>query len=144
MTSKTETILQTLFVELSSNLTTACLRNAAVPEIIPTQGLVILRDGNPGEAETALGGFGVVYYSHEVEIEIYVAEGDQGTRDTQFDQIITNIGIVLDQNPDLNGLIYGITVSRPDVSVEGITGAHAIKSGVMSVIVDYETSGALM
>jgi hypothetical protein len=33
-------------------------RNSVLPEKIPDGGLIILRDGDPGEPEQALGGFG--------------------------------------------------------------------------------------
>jgi hypothetical protein len=37
-------------------------RNSGLPEKIPAGGLLILRDGDPGEPEQALGGFGNAYY----------------------------------------------------------------------------------
>jgi hypothetical protein len=46
-----------------------------LPEKIPGGGLIILRDGDPGESEQALGGFGSTYYQHAVGIEVYVEEG---------------------------------------------------------------------
>jgi hypothetical protein len=51
-------------------------RNNVLPEKIPAGGLIILRDGDPGEPEQALGGFGNAYYQHAVEIEVYVEEGN--------------------------------------------------------------------
>ena len=37
-------------------------RNSALSEKIPDSALIILRDGDPGEPEQALGGFGNAYY----------------------------------------------------------------------------------
>lgn len=143
MTSKTETILQALATLVEEAVNAKFERNASVPEKIPADGLVILRDGNPGLPDEALGGFGNAYYEHEVEIEIYVADGAQNSRDSLFDTIITQIGAALETDPDLGGLIFGMSYARPDVTVEIIPGSHAIKSGVLTLILDYETPTAL-
>lgn len=143
MTSKTESVLQSLATLIDAGTTAAFERNASVPEKIPPEGLVILRDGNPGVADEALGGFDPVYYEHETEIEIYVADGAQSGRDTLFDTIVTDIGTALSNNPDLSGAVYGITYSRPDVTVEIIPGSHAIKSGVIPLVLDYESQTPL-
>lgn len=71
MTSTTETILQALATLVDSAVSAKFERNASVPEKIPSDGLVVLRDGNPGLPDEALGGFDNAYYEHEVEIEIY-------------------------------------------------------------------------
>lgn len=143
MTSKTETILQALATLVEGAVNAKFERNASVPEKIPADGLVILRDGNPGLPDEALGGFGNAYYEHEVEIEIYVADGAQNSRDGLFDTIITQIGAALETDPDLGGLIFGMSYARPDVTVEIVPGSHAIKSGVLTLILDYETPTAL-
>lgn len=143
MTSKTETILQALATLVEGAVNAKFERNASVPEKIPAGGLVILRDGNPGLPDEALGGFGNAYYEHEVEIEIYVADGAQNSRDSLFDTIITQIGTALEADPDLGGLIFGMSYARPDVAVEIVPGSHAIKSGVLTLILDYETPTAL-
>lgn len=139
MTSKTETILQTLAAFLDANTSAKFERNASVPEKIPSEGLIVLRDGNPGVPDEALGGFDAVYYEHEVEIEIYVAEGKQSDRDTLFDTLVTEIGAALESGAGLNGLIFGMTYARPDISIEIIPGSHAIKSGTIELVLDYET-----
>lgn len=143
MTSKTETILQALATLLDDNTSAKFERNASVPERIPSEGLIILRDGNPGVPEETLGGFDAVYYEHEVEIEIYVAEGKQTDRDTVFDTLITQIGTALESASGLEGLLFGMTYARPDVSIEIIPGSHAIKSGTIELVLDYETDTPL-
>lgn len=53
MPSKSETVLQALEAALTGSLPAGAklLRNAYLPERIPSAGLVILRDGDPGEPE---------------------------------------------------------------------------------------------
>tara|TARA_Y100001001_G_C7955605_1_gene290621 strand:- start:428 stop:862 length:435 start_codon:yes stop_codon:yes gene_type:complete len=139
MTSTTETILQAFATLVDNAVSAKFERNASVPEKIPAEGLVVLRDGNPGLPDEALGGFDNAYYEHEVEIEIYVADGAQNTRDGLFDDIVTAIGAALESDPDLGGLIFGMSYARPDVAVEIVPGSHAIKSGVLTLTLDYET-----
>ena len=61
MLSKPEQIIQAVLARLETLPTTKVERNAAVPEHIPAGGLIVLRDGNPGDPDTALGGFGGSY-----------------------------------------------------------------------------------
>ena len=118
-------------------------RNSAVPEKIPNEGLVILRDGNPGETERPLGGFGEVYCTRDAEIALYVENGDAATRDAAFDALLQEIGTVLDADPTLGGLAFGMTYGRPEIDVEGVGGAPAIKTGTIVVAIEYETESLL-
>jgi hypothetical protein len=114
-------------------------RNSALPQKVPAGGLIILRDGDPGEPEQALGGFGSTYYQHAVEIEVYVEEGDAAARDAAFDALLQQIGTALEADLTLGGLAFGLTYGRPEPAIEAIAGAPAIKSATLSVTIDYET-----
>lgn len=118
-------------------------RNSAVPEKIPACGLIVLCDGDPGEPDTALGGFGGVYYSHDVEIELYLEEGDAMARDAAFDTLVQAVGTVLETDPTLGGLAFGMTYGRPEIDTEAVAGAPAIKTGTITVTVEYETASPL-
>jgi hypothetical protein len=74
--SKAEQAVEALKTLLQTVPDASVERNSVLPENIPDGGLIILRDGNPGEPEQALGGFANAYYQHAVEIEVYVEEGD--------------------------------------------------------------------
>ena len=50
-----ETVLQTLFALLQTISGPKVTRNDVLPEKIPPEGLLILRDGDPGEPETLPG-----------------------------------------------------------------------------------------
>src|SRR5918996_2980434 len=79
--SKAEQVLEVIKALLETVPGAVVERNSALPEKIPGGGLIVLRDGDPGEPEQALGGFGNAYYQHAVEIEVYVEEGDAAARD---------------------------------------------------------------
>jgi hypothetical protein len=72
--SKAEQVLEALRAALEAVPDAVVQRNIVLPEKVPASGLIIVRDGDPGEPEEALGGFGNAYYQHTVEIEIYVEE----------------------------------------------------------------------
>ena len=56
--SKAEQVLDALKALLETVPGAVVERNSVLPEKIPDGGLIILRDGDPGEPEQALGGFG--------------------------------------------------------------------------------------
>jgi hypothetical protein len=141
--SKSEQILDALKALLETVPDAVVDRNSALPEKIPDGGLVILRDGDPGEPEQALGGFGSRYYQHAVEIEVYVEEGDAAARDSAFDALLQQLGAVLDADLTLGGLAFGLIYGRPEPSIEAVAGAPAIKSATLSVTVEYETDTPL-
>jgi hypothetical protein len=141
--SKPEQMLQSIKALLGTVPGASVERNSAVPEKIPDGGLIILRDGDPGEPEQALGGFATVYYRHDVEIEIYVEEGDAAARDAAFDDLLQNIGVELETDLTLGGLAFGLTYGRPEPAIEAVPGAPAIKSATLTVTVDYEAHASL-
>ncbi len=143
MPSKPEQVLEATKALLITVPGAKVERNTVVPERIPAGGLIVLRDGDPGEPATALGGFGGVYYSHDVEIELYVEEGDATARDAAFDTLVQAVGAVLETDPTLGGLAFGMTYGRPGIDTEGVTGAPAIKTGTIIVTVEYETDSPL-
>jgi hypothetical protein len=137
--SKAEQVLEAMKALLEMVPGAVVQRNSVLPEKVPAGGLVILRDGDPGGPEQALGGFGSAYYEHAVEIEVYVEEGDAAVRDAAFDDLLQQIGVLLDADPTLGGLAFGLNYGRPEASIEAIAGAPAIKSATLTVTVDYET-----
>jgi hypothetical protein len=141
--SKAEQVLDALKALLETIPDAVVERNSVLPEKVPDGGLIILRDGDPGEPEQALGGFGSTYYQHAVEIEVYVEEGDGAVRDAAFDALLQQIGTTLEADPTLGSLAFGLTYGRPEPSIEAVAGAAAIKTATVTVSVDYESDAPL-
>jgi hypothetical protein len=141
--SKAEQVLGALKALLETIPDAVVARNSVLPEKIPAGGLIILRDGAPGEPEQALGGFGSRYYQHAVEVEVYVEQGDAAARDAAFDALLQEIGVALEADPTLGGLVFGVTYGRPEPAIQAIAGAPAIKTATLTVSVDYETDAPL-
>jgi hypothetical protein len=141
--SKAEQVLEAIKALLETVPDAVIERNSVLPEKVPAGGLMILRDGDPGEPEQALGGFGSVYYQHAVEIEVYIEEGEAAARDTAFDDLLQQIGVALNTDPSLGGLAFGLTYGRPEAAIEAVAGAPAIKTATLTMTVDYESDAPL-
>ena len=61
----------------------------------------------------------------------------------RFDALLQQIGAVLEADPTLGGLFFGLTYGRPEPAIEAIAGAPAIKSATLTVTVDYEAGAPL-
>jgi hypothetical protein len=107
--SKAEQVLEAVKAVLETIPDAVVERNSVLPEKIPDGGLIVLRDGDPGEPEQALGGFESTYYQHAAEIEVYVEERDTAARDAAFDALLLQIGIALEADPTLGDLAFGMT-----------------------------------
>lgn len=138
--SKAEDILNKLKELIAQESAAKVERNSDAPEKIPAAGLVIIRDGDPGEPDITLGGFSNTYYSHDIEIEIYVQEGDSAQRDTKFDLLLQQIDTVLQAKPPLEGIADGLLYGRPEITTQAVEGGAAIKTGILIVQADYESA----
>jgi hypothetical protein len=70
MPSKRESILAALHARLQT-LAAPVLRGDVLPERIPATGLIILRDGKPGEPEVTLSPV-TYFYEHRAELEVVI------------------------------------------------------------------------
>lgn len=104
---------------------------------IPANGLVILRDGEPGEPEVMLGQLDY-QYDHTVEVELF-AQGPADTLDATFDALRLNVGQVLAANRTLGGSVMWIE-PRPSRAVDlPQTSELPIKAASLSVVMTYVT-----
>ena len=143
MTSKREQALAGLFLCLKDNITgLSVLRNEPLPTKVPADGLVILRDGDPGEPEVTLSPTRY-HYQHRAEIEALVQHGDPAQRDTALDTLLETVAQALDGQTSLGGLVDYLHIETPDFLSETVEGAPTIKAAVVPVILEYSTSNPL-
>jgi hypothetical protein len=138
MPTSRETILTALNARLTMLPATA-LRGDVLPERVPTAGLLILRDGEPGDPEVTLSPLRY-HYQHRAEIEAVV----QGaSRDAAFDTLIASIGVAIATDRTLGGLCDWVEAEAPrpiDLPVEG---AASLKAAVITVVLHYTTADQL-
>jgi len=138
MPTPRETILAALHARLAA-LAATVLRGAVLPERVPAGGLLILRDGEPGEPDITLSPL-AYHYQHRAEIEAVVQSGD---RDAAFDTLCTGVGAALAADRTLGGLCDWVEAEAPrpvDLPVEG---AASLKAAVIPVVLHYTTADPL-
>ena len=134
-----ETILAALHARLSALPATA-LRGDVLPERVPAGGLLILRDGEPGEPEVTLSPLRY-HYQHRAELEVVVQAGTG--RASAFDDLIAAIGAALEADRTLGGLCDWVEPEAPASVDLPIEGAAALKAAVITVVLHYTTTGPL-
>ena len=138
MPTTRETVLAALQARLQP-LAALTLRDEVLPERIPTSGLIILRDGQPGEPEVTLSPLRY-HYQHRAEIEAVVQGAD---RDAAFDTLTASIGAALAADRTLGGLCDWVEAEAPrplDLPVEG---AASLKAAVIPVVLHHTTADPL-
>jgi len=134
-----ETIIAALHARLQP-LAALVLRDEVLPERIPAAGLIILRDGQPGEPKVTLSPLRY-HYQHRAELEVVVQAGT--SRANAFDGLVATIGAVLETDRTLDGLCDWVepeALASVDLPVEG---AAALKAAVITIVLHYTTTGPL-
>jgi len=139
MPTTREAILTALQARLQP-LAALVLRDEVLPERIPAAGLIILRDGQPGEPEVTLSPLRY-HYQHRAELEV-VIQAPNG-RATALDTMIAAIGTALEADRTLGGLCDWVEPEAPASVDLPIEGAAALKAAVITVVLHYSTPGPL-
>lgn len=141
--SKSEQVLAALYAALKNGLSGVTVeRNSSLPERIPAGGLVILRDGQPGEAEFIFSP-PTYFYEHIAEVDVIVDGANAAARDAAFDAIKTGIASALAADRTLGGLVdYALGENPSPIEIEE-PGAESLKAATITVVLPYETSDPL-
>lgn len=146
MTSRREQVLAALHGVLRSQvevgLTRLVERNLVLPDAIPPDGLVILRDGTPGEPEVTLSPL-MYHYEHEAEVELF-AQTIDGTNDAALDDLGAAVGAALAADRTLGGLCDWAEASAPVPTDLPVEGAASIKAALVTVTLHYSTPDPLI
>lgn len=138
MPSTRETILQALHLRLKT-LNSTVLRGSVLPERIPAGGLVILRDGDPGEPEVTLSPLRY-HYRHVAEVEVIVQGGDH---EDGFDRICRALGDVYGDDRTLGGLCDWVEGQAPEPVDLPVEGAPSLKAAVIPIVLHYAVADPL-
>ncbi len=139
MPTTRETVLAALHARMQT-LAALTLRDEVLPERIPTAGLIILRDGQPGEPEVTLSPLRY-HFQHRAELEVVVQAGTG--RASAFDTLIAAIGMALEADRTLGGLCDWVEPEAPASVDLPIEGAAALKAAIVTVVLHYTTNGPL-
>lgn len=141
MLSKREQVLSALFDQLRTMALASVKRNEALPQAVPAAGLVILRDGDPGEPDVTLNPVHW-FFSHRAEVEAFVPQ-TAGGGEALLDALLGDIGGALAADRSLGGLVENLTWSAPEISVLAIEGAAPILAARIIVTLGYLTADPL-
>lgn len=146
MATKREQVLAALETRLRTITMTITdievFRNLVLPPEVPNGGLVILRDGDPGEPEIVLSP--VTYqWEHVAEIEIVVAEGDDDDRTAALDAVLAAIGAAIETDRTLGGNVDDVRADPPVPEDEGVEGAPALRAVILPITLFYDSPGPL-
>jgi hypothetical protein len=139
MLSTREAILSALHALLQTQAAPV-LRGEVLPERVPPTGLLILRDGDPGEPAVTLSPLRY-HYQHRAEVEAVVQTG--AGRDVAFDALVAGVGNALTADRTLGGLSDWVEAEAPrpvDLAVEG---AATLKAAVIPIVLHYSSADAL-
>ena len=143
MPSKREQALSALSGQLQAIPGAVVKRNEALPASVPAGGLVILRDGDPGEPDVTLNPR-TEFFSHRVEIEAFVTRPVGGGGETALDALLSGIGTALASDRSLGGLTENLYWSAPETSVLATEGAAPVLTARITVTIEYLVSDPLV
>lgn len=134
--TKHEEVLNALFEQLKQINDVKVLKNEPLPQKIPENGIIFLRDGNLGEPEAILSP-PILIYHHTAEVEVIVQLLDAKKRDSTLDALVERIQCLIRNNPYLDGLVDYAFVGQPEFILEAPEGAVPIKAAIIPIILEY-------
>ena len=144
MPSKREQVLDRLTTKLKTleSATLKVYRNLDKPQQVPTNGMIVLRDGASAEPEMLLSPLTYIY-EHLAAVEIMVQNPDPVIRDSTLDALLVSIGSVITANRTLDGLAEWVEARSPEFQEEPIEGAASIRAATVQVMLRFFTSDPL-
>lgn len=143
MASKREQVIDAVKMLVASALPTAEVkRNLDKPERIPPGGLVIIRDGDPGEPDVLLSPLAYVY-EHRIPIELAAFASAMLTREQVLDQMLVAIGAAVSADRTLGGLCDFLETEPPASDDLETAGALSGRWAEAAVLATYATPNPL-
>jgi hypothetical protein len=144
MVSRREEVLEAVRALIAAALPAAKVeRNAAKPERIQAGGLVIIRDGDPGDPEVTLSPLTYIY-THRIPVEIAVlASAAPLTPAQALDATLVAIGTAVEADRTLGGLCDFLEPEAPSTDDLEASGTVAGRWADAVILATYATSNPL-
>jgi hypothetical protein len=140
MPTTRETILTALADLLRTIPHVPVLRGEVLPERIPPAGLIILRDGSPGELGVTLSPL-TYHFQHRAELEVIVQSATD--RNNLFDALTAQISAVIAADRTLGGLCDWVNPEAPEPVDLPVEGGSSLKAAVVPLVLHYATADPL-
>ncbi len=131
MTTRREEVLTALLSAIEGVPAATVKREEPLPEKVPAGGLVILRDGDPGEPEVLLSPL-TYLWQHRADIEVIVQKAPDAAP-AALDALLTAVGSALGADRTLGSLVDWVEWSAPQTRDLAIDGAAGLKGAVVTV-----------
>ena len=143
MTSKREAVLAAVRTLIAGALPAAEVkRNLAKAERISTGGLVVVRDGEPGEPEVTLSPL-TYHFEHRIVVEVAANEVAGTPREQALDAMLRTIGVAVAANRTLGGLCDWVEAEAPATDDAEALGAIPVRFALLSIVASYATTDPL-
>lgn len=143
MASKREQVIDAVKALVAGALPFAEVkRNLDKPERIPPGGLVIVRDGDPGEPEVLLSPLAYIY-EHRLVIEIAAYASDTQTREQVIDTMLAAIGAGVMADRTLGGLCLFLETEAPSSGDAETAGTKSARWAEAAIVAQYATANPL-
>ena len=136
-----EQILSALLARLEAVPDAMVKREAPLPETVPAGGLIILRDGDPGDPEVLLSPV-TYFWEHQTEIEVIIQRG-AADDSAALDALLMAVGNALAADRSLGGLAEWLDWGAPKTSDLAIDGAAALRGATVQLTIHYGSSDPL-
>lgn len=142
MASKREQALDALLAALQSVSGPTVRRGGELPSRVPAAGLIILRDGVPGEPDVTMSP--VIYeYRHRAEVEVILQPPAGAVASDDMDAVLTSVGAAIDADRTLGGVVLWAEPGAPETEDLALEGVAGIIAAVVPVELTYITTGPL-
>ena len=142
MPTRREEVLAALYEHLRTIPHAVVKREEPLPDKVPAGGLVILRDGDPGEPEVLLSPLSYLW-RHRAEIEAVVQLAPTEAATAALDALLLEIDAALSADRSLGGLVDWLDWGGPQTRDLALDGAAGLRAAVVPVFLHYETSSPL-
>ena len=140
MPSKREKVLAALHARLKAGLPATVRRNEVLPERVPAEGLVILRDGDPGEPDVTLNPR-TQFTSIASRSRPFGPRQPTVAARRRLMISFRRFAAALAPDRSLGGEAENLTIATPEAGALAIEGAAPILTARLIVTVEYLVSG---
>jgi hypothetical protein len=136
--SKRESAIKAVISTLESSGTFEVQRNTAIPTTPLSVGLVVVRDGNPGDPEITMSPI-EYHYEHPIELEVFAVGQDL---DFALDTLLGRIANLVEADKTLGGFVESLYLTAPNFDLT-IDSSIRCKAASINVVVFYSTYSPL-
>lgn len=136
--SKREQAINALRAVLEAKNTFEVQRNTSIPTSAISSGLVVIRDGDPGEPEVTMSPI-EYHYEHQIELEVFAVGLDL---DLALDQLLGSLADCIEIDLTLGGAVDSSFITAPvfDLTIDS---SIRCKAASINVVVFYSTTSPL-